>query len=205
MTTAKYSFGAEGNRHVLLAAADALAETQQQFFESSNLDYSPEYFNKIPALRQPLAVVAWGGFEIIATLIVFISSCFAKKIFDEIYERTLKRPIAAQLDIFFEKISATEGMLIEYQDIIYLEDINLAVVISAIADKNNTKAIEEQVLQAHRIAYGYIERHGRKAPIHYHKIINGQATLEPQLFDNIKEIKKSNVAKVKSKLIALKK
>lgn len=128
----------------------------------------------------------------------FICTCFAKKIFDEIYERTLKRPIGAQLDKLLAAVEIPSGKTIEYRDIIYLDDIDLVVVIRAIATKDSGDALQDQVMQAHRVAHGYIEQYGRKAPIHCHKIIEGHVAIEPEFFSTLEEIKQHDRAELKN-------
>ena len=128
----------------------------------------------------------------------FIGTCFAKKIFDEVYDRTAKRPIAEQLDKFFSKISVPPGKTFEYRDVIYLEDIDLVVVVRVLADRETTRELQMQVIQAHRVAHSYIEQHGRKAPIHCHKIAEGLVSLEPEFFSTLEEIKQHDRAQLKN-------
>ncbi len=128
----------------------------------------------------------------------FIGTCFAQKVFDEVYERTLKRPIGEQLDRLLNVVEAPAGKSIEFRDIIYLEDIDLVVVIRAIARKDYGQEIQRQVMQAHRVAHSYIEQHGRKAPIHCHKIEEGQIAIEPDLFSTLEQIKQHDRAQLKT-------
>lgn len=125
------------------------------------------------------------------------STCFAKKMFDEVYERTLKRPIGAQLDKLLKTINVAQGKVVEYRDIIYLEDIDLVVVIRAIARKDCGSDLQRQVMQAHRVAHNYIEHNGRKAAIHCHKIVDGEISSEPELFSTLEEIKKNERTKTR--------
>jgi hypothetical protein len=127
----------------------------------------------------------------------FIGTCFAKKIFDEVYERTLKRPIGAFLDSFFQNAKVPTAKVVEYRDIIYFEDIDLAVVIRAIATKETTRDLQTQVMHAHRIAHAFIETHGRRAPIHCHKIVDGRVASKPELFQTLEELKQHDRAQVK--------
>lgn len=169
----------------------------ETFFDGTDWEYSPGYFHKIPALHQQRLPTALGGLEAFGLVMGFIGTCFAKKIFDEVYDRTLRRPIAAQLDNLFSKVSAPPGKTVEYRDIIYLEDIDLVVVIRTLAEKDTTQELQSQVMQAHRIAHSYIEQHGRRAPIHCHKIANGLVSLEPEFFNTLEEIKKQDRATLK--------
>ena len=83
-------------------------------------------------------------------MMCFIGTCFAKKIFDEVHERMLKRPVGAQLDKLFKKIEVPTGKTIEYRDVIYFEVIYLTVVIRAIATERATKNLQFQVMQCNR-------------------------------------------------------
>jgi len=170
----------------------------ESFFKSPGWEYAPQLFDSVPALKQrhrPTAL--FGGLEIAGTFVLFIGTCFGKKVFDEIYDRTLKRPIAQYLDKFFSMFSISDGKLLEYRDVIYFEDIDLVVVIRTLIDKNNTKAVEEDLLNGHRIAHAYVERNGKKADIHCHVVTNGRVSSEPLLFDSLEKIKEHDKADVK--------
>jgi len=198
MSTSRYCFGLEGSAQFIRAAADAQGEVMEPFFDGTNWEYAPDYFHEVPALHQQRRPTAFGGLEVFGIVIGFIGTCFAKKIFDEVYERTLKRPIATQLDNLFSKVSLPAGKTVEYRDIIYLEDIDLVIVIRALAEKEATRELQSQIMQAHRIAHSYVAKHGRKAPIHCHTIANGPVALEPELFNTLEEIKKHDSAHLKA-------
>jgi hypothetical protein len=177
-------------------AADAQGEVLEPFFESAEWEYAREYFSDVPALhvnRKPTALV---GLEVFGVVFAFIETCFAKKIFDEVYERILKRPIGEFLDSFFEKIEVPSGKSVVYRDIIYFEDINLVVVARILATKETTKDVQKWVMHAHRVAHAFIESHGRKAPIHCHSVVDGQVSADPELFHTL-ELKQHDRAKAK--------
>jgi hypothetical protein len=178
-------------------AADAQGEVLEPFFESSDWEYARDYFLDLPALRVNRKPTALGGLEVFGVVFAFIGTCFAKKIFDEVYERTLKRPIGAFLDSFFAKAEVPSGKSVEYRDIIYFEDIDLVVVVRVLATKETTKDVQTWVMHAHRIAHAFIESHGRKAPIHCHSVVDGQASADPELFQTLEEIKHQDRAKAK--------
>ena len=136
MHNARYTFGHEGQSYFLRPALDIQGATVEPFFESGGWQHDHDYFARIPALYQSRQPTALGGLEVAGVVIGFIGSCFAKKIFDEVYERTLKRPIGAQLDKLLSTVEIPSGKTVEYRDIIYLEDIDLVVVIRAVANKN---------------------------------------------------------------------
>lgn len=192
-----YSFGLEGQSHFMRPAAEIQEEIVEPFFEAEGWRYDKEYFERIPALYQNKRPTALSGIEIVGVVMGFIGTCFAKKIFDEVYERTLKRPIGTQLDKLLRAIDVPPGKVIEYRDIIYLEDIDLVVVIRAIASKDCGSDLQRQVMQAHRVAHSYIEHNGRKAVIHCHKIVDGQISSEPELFSTLEEIKRNERTETK--------
>ena len=93
----KYSFGLDGPSAFSRPAADVQGEILEPFFDSHEWEYARDYFTEGPAMyvnRKPTAI---GGLEVFGIIVGFIGTCFAKKIFDEVYERTLKRPIGAFL------------------------------------------------------------------------------------------------------------
>jgi hypothetical protein len=198
MQDARYSFGLEGQSHFLRPAAEAQEAVLEPFFETDGWQYDRNYFAQIPALHRSKSPTALGGLEVVGMVMCFIGTCFAKKVFDEVYERTLKRPIGAQLDRLLTAVEFPAGKALEYRDIIYFEDLDLVVVIRAIARKDYGDEIQRQVMQAHRVAHSYIEQHGRKAPIHCHKIVEGQIAVEPELFSTLEEIKQHDRAQLKT-------
>ena len=197
MPNARYSFGIEGSQHLLRSACEVQEETIEPFFESEGWQYDPKYFQRIPALYQRRQPTALGGLEIAGVVVCFLGTCFAKKIFDEVFERTLKRPIGAQLDKLFQRVEVPIGKVFEYRDVIYLEDIDLVVVIRVIANRDCGQEIQRQVMQAHRVAHHYIEQQGRKGPIHCHMIVEGRIALEPALFSTLEDIKRHDRAQLK--------
>lgn len=199
MTKQKYTFGLEGSMHLLGAASEIQAEITEPFFESGDWVYDHQFFEAIPALHRSRNPTAFGDLDAALVVMTFISSCFAKKIFDEVYERTAKRPISAYLDKFFKTVKVPERKTVEYRDVIYLEDIDLVVVIRAIAAPESTQSLQAQIMQAHHIAYRYIEQHGRQAPIHCHSVLDGAILLEPQLFRTMEAIKQHDVAEIKKR------
>ena len=197
MYVARYSFFGEGAVSFLRPAAEAQGEVAEPFFEQPGWTYERQYFKNLPALHRDEAARAWGGLEVFGVVGTFLVSCFAKKIFDEVYERTLKRPIAAQLDRLFSKVEVPTTKFVEFRDVIYLEDIDLVVVIRGRVTEGDTLALQNQVLMAHRVAHKYIEQHGKKAPIHCHKIDDESVALEPELFSTLEEIKTRDRAQAK--------
>lgn len=197
MQIPRYSFGLEGQIHLLSPALEAQGDIIEPFFENGDWHYDHNYFEVIPALYRRTQPTAFAGSEALLVVMSFLGTYFAKKIFDEVYERALKRPIGEQFDRLFKKVEVPAGKFVEYRDIIYFEDIELAVVIRAIATKETTSDLQSQVMQAHRVAHSYIEQHGRQAPIHCHKILDGQIAVEPELFRTLEAIKQHDRAQLK--------
>lgn len=193
----KYCFGLEGSSAFVRPAAGAQGEVLEPFFESSDWEYAHDYFLELPALRINRKPTALGGLEVFGVVFAFIGTCFAKKVFDEVYERTLRRPIGAFLDSFFAKAEVPSGKIVEYCDLIYFEDIDLVVVIRVLATKDTTQDVQTWVMHAHRIAHAFIESHGRKAPIHFHSVVDGQVSAAPELFQTLDEIKLQDRANAK--------
>ena len=203
MERARYAFGIEGAMHLIRPAIEVQGEVLEPFFETDEWVYDRDYFKSIPALYRRMQPTAMGGVEAAVILMSFIGTCFAKKIFDEVYERTLKRPIGAQLDKLFKKVEVPAGKVVEYRDVIYFEDIDLVVVIRAIATKDATADLQAQVMQAHRVAHSYIAQHGRQAPIHCHTVSDGKIAIEPELFRTLEAIKQDDMAKVRVRMQTL--
>lgn len=190
MSPSIYCFVVKGSANFLRAYADVQEEVLEPFFSTEEWDFSSNAFDTIAALdldRQPKAAF---GFDTAIVIMGFFGTCFAKKVFDEFYERTAKRPIGVMLDKLLSKTPAPAGKTVEYQDIFHLEDIDLVVVIRAVVEEGRTKMLQHQIMQAHRIAHGYIEKFGRQAPIHCHKIEAGAISTEPELFNSLKDIEK---------------
>ena len=183
MSTTPYCYGSEGNSHFLRAAADAIDGTLSVYFadagawvQDSNLPRT------IPALVRNENPRAFGFTEVAGTFVLYIATCFGKKIFDEFYDRLLKRPLKPFLDRLCSSEELPSGKPIELQDVVYLSDIDLVVVIRTVVAPESTAEITQLFLHAHRAAHAYIEANGRKAPVHSHIIENGRVSLEPELF-----------------------
>lgn len=197
MYKARYTFGFEGSTQLIRPAIEAQEETVALFFKNEGWQHDLSYFQAVPALcerRQPMAL---GGGEVALVVVGFLGSCFATKIFDEVYERTLKRPIGKQLDRLFKRVNIPVGKVVEYRDVIYLEDIDLVVVIRTVVTKETATDLQSQIMQAHRVAYSFIQKHGRQAPIHCHNILDGQISIEPQLFLTLEAIKQHDRTQLK--------
>jgi hypothetical protein len=189
MSKPRYTLGVEGAPQVLRAAAESQAAVMAPFFVDTHWAHSPAYFEKVPALRPAVRRSSLGGLEAFGVVVGFIGTYFAKKIFDEVYDRAAKRPIGEMLDRILGKVSVPAGKAIEYRDVIYFEDVDVVVVVRALVDPASTRELQTQVIQAHRVAHAYIEQHGRKAPVHCHQIAEGRVSLVPELADSLADIK----------------
>jgi hypothetical protein len=176
-----YTFGSLGNARFFRAVADALSELDP-FFSDPAWREDSSLPRRVPALAQDETVRGLGALEVAGAFTIFIASCFGKKIFDEVYDRLLKRPLAPFLDRLFSPDGPAHGKSVEIRDVIYLEDIKTTVVVRAIVAAEEAHAANALLLKGHRVAHAYIEAHGRKAPVHCHTVQNGQINLEPDLY-----------------------
>ena len=186
MPATAYCLAIEGNARFIRAILDASAGTLDDFFDQPEWKQDSALPTRTPQLHPDVAVRNLGFLEVARGVSIFLLSCFGKKIFDEVYERTLKRPLAPLLDKLFSPSSTLHGKTIELRDVIYLEDIDIVVVVRAVVSEQTVKEIVPLFLGAHRIAHAYIETHGRQAPVHCHTIENGKVSIEPELFLSVK-------------------
>lgn len=179
MNSIVFTYVCEGNSQFYSSVAEALDETLEEFHESEGWKNDPSYFRSLAAIPNEGRYYANYVGEIFGAFSIFVVSCFAKKIFDELYERTAKRPVGAFLD---RLLSRTEGKAIEIQNVIYLEDIDVWVVICAVVKEGEAETTEKLFLQAHRIAHAYLQVNGRRAAVHCHTIRDGRIDIEPVLY-----------------------
>ena len=182
MSITPYSFGCSGDSRFIRAAVESLDGTLKEYL--SNADHWKEdtdLTRRTPVLFVKSEFRAFGYMEAAGAFMLFVATCFGKKIFDEFYDRLLKRPLAPYIDKLCQSKDLPSGRPIEVRDIVYLQDIDLVVVIRALVTADKSQEVAALVLQAHRVAHAYIERNGRKAPVHCHVIEDGKVSLEPEL------------------------
>lgn len=181
-----YCYGCEGNSHFLSAVIESLDGTLEEYFsETEDWKNDREFFSKVPALTRDVRPRAFGGGEIVGAFMLFVVTCFGKKVFDEFYERLLKRPLAPFFDKLCRSGGSSSDQPIEFIDIAYLQDIDLVVVIRVLVTADTAKDTAALVVEAHRVAHSYIEHNGRKAPVHCHTITEGKVSLEPVLYRSL--------------------
>ena len=193
----KYMFGLEGQQHFLRAAIDAL-EPIERALEEDDWEESPESFKSNPTLYKRQAPTAISGIEIVRGLAFFTATCFGKKVFDEFYDRLLKRPVGACIDTLLEKTSIQGNKLLEFRDVVYFEDMDVAVVVRILTRTQGATIIDEQLLEAHRLAHEYLLKNGKKAPIHCHRVVEGKVDPEPQLFISIESMRNEEKARMRA-------
>ena len=191
MNTQRYCLGVEGNSDFFRRVADAQERCLSSVFAGAGWEHSPDYFEAIAALKQYPRVenFGFGGASVVA---LFIATCFAKKMFDELYDRTLKRPISDFLNTLLAKPIRPTDTPIEFRHIIYLEDLKTVIVIRALVDARNAAQIQVLLSEAHRVAGEYIQLHGVKAAVHCHKIERGQANVQPELFESLEHMRQQD-------------
>jgi hypothetical protein len=186
MSQIAYCLAIEGNSQLIRTILEASAGTLDEFFDQPEWKQDSALPMRVPQLSPDVSVRNLGLLEVAGGITMFILSCFGKKIFDEIYDRTLKRPLAPLLDKLFSSSIYLNGKTIELRDVIYLEDIDTVVIVRAIVNEKTVNEVVPLFLMAHRVAHAYIEAHGRQAPVHCHIIENGKVSIEPELFLSVK-------------------
>lgn len=183
----KFTFGLEGQQHFLRAAIDAL-EPLERALKEDGWQESPEFAKNNPTLYTQKSPTALSGIEIVGALALFTATCFGKKVFDEFYDRLLKRPVGACVDTLLQKINIQDEKLLKFRDVIYFEDLDVAVVVRILTSTQVAKSIDVQLLEAHRLAHEYLSKNGKKAPIHCHRVVKGIVDPEPQFFISIESM-----------------
>lgn len=186
MSPIAFTYMCEGNAEFYRSVAAAIEGEFEDFHEEEGWASSPSYFRSLLVVPDEPRFYAQYLGEIAGAFSIFFASCFAKKIFDELYERTAKRPVGIFLD---RLLSRTDGKAVEIQNVIYLEDIDVWVVIRAVVNAGEAEEVERLFLQAHRVAHTYLQIHGRQAAVHCHTIQDGRIDIEPVLYQEAAEAK----------------
>lgn len=185
MNEVRYAYASEGNAQFLRAVADSLAETLDEYCSSNGWRVDADNFRQVAHLPDEGLPNALSWNELAGVFTIFVGSWFSTKLFDEVYSRTAKRPIGKFLD---RLLSRTHGRSVEIRDSIYLADIDTLIVIRAVVKPGEVKSVASLILQAHRVAHGYIAANGRQAQVHCHTIEAGRVDIVPKLFASFDEI-----------------
>lgn len=193
----KYILGLEGQQHFLRAAIDAL-EPLEQALKEGDWEESPESFKNNPTLYTYQRPTAISGIEIVGGLALFTATYFGTKVFDEFYDRLLKRPVGKCIDTLLEKLNIQDDKLLEFRDVVYFEDLDVAIVVRILTKTQGAGMIDAQLLEAHRLAHEYLFKNGKKAPIHCHRIVEGKVDPEPQFYISIESMRNEEKARMKA-------
>ncbi|WP_338802736.1 hypothetical protein V9L13_13345 [Pseudomonas sp. RSB 5.4] len=196
-----YTFALEGHSRFISEVTTIRENYLDPMLESEDWDYSSKSFQDIPSLRLDFRPKALGGLEIAGTVILFLGTCFAKKVFDEFYDRLLKRPVGAMVDTIIKKVKLPDHAYLEYRDIVYFEDIDTSVVIRLLLKTTEGIDVDSLLLEGHKAAHHYLEAHGKKAQIHCHKIVDGKLDVNPSFFTSLDHIKASDKEQLQSQRI----
>lgn len=177
-----YCFGSEGNSAFIRASADAFEGALEEYFQDAAWKQDSSFPGSVPSLVRDQSPRAFGPSEVAGAFILFVATCFGKKIFDEFYDRLLKRPLEPFLDRLCRSEAVSRKNAVEIRDVIYLSDIDTTVVIRSVVTAETAAETARLFLQAHRVAHAYLQQNGRKAPIHCHTIEEGRIAIEPELF-----------------------
>lgn len=193
-----YTFALEGNSRFISEVTTIRENLLEPLLEGEEWEYSSMSFQTIPSLRLDLRPKAFGGLEVAGTVILFLGTCFAKKVFDEFYDRLLKRPVGVMVDTIIKNVKLPDHAYLEYRDIVYFEDIDTSVVIRLLLKTTEGIDIDSLLLEGHKAAHQYLEAHGKKAQIHCHKIVDGKLDIHPAFFTSLDHIKARDKEHLKS-------
>jgi hypothetical protein len=144
----------------------------------------------VPALHISRQITA--DATVVATLvvgvIVFISSWAGEKILDRFFEKKLQKAVNNLLSKIDRGSNFSEDQVIEYQHVVWYEDIELGVVLRLRVKNSDTEKYNDALLQAHRCASSWINSQGRQAPIHAYIIEDGKCNLEPKLYQSLQHM-----------------
>ncbi|WP_404301145.1 hypothetical protein [Alicycliphilus denitrificans] len=191
----KYTFGLEGQQHFMRAAIDAL-EPLERALKEGDWEESPESFKSNPTLYTHQSPTAFSGVEIVGGLAVFTATCFGKKVFDEFFDRLWKRPVGKCIDTLLEKLNIQDHKLLEFRDVVYFEDLNVAIVVRNLTKTQGAEIIDAQLLEAHSLAHEYLSKNGKKAPIHCHRVVEGKVDPEPQFYISIESMRNEERSRI---------
>lgn len=129
---------------------------------------------------------------------MFTATCFGKKVFDEFYDRLWKRPVGKCIDTLLEKLNIQNHKLLKFRDVVYFEDLDVAIVVCILTRNQGAETIDAQLLEAHRLAHEYLSKNGKKAPIHCHRVVEGKVDPEPQFYISIESMLNEEKSRMKA-------
>jgi len=188
MNRTRYCYFAAGNADFFRAVGNAEGQHLQAFFSGPEWELSPDLLRGIPGAIHTRGPQNFGFGTALAVVGIFVATRFAGKMFDEVYARTLKRPIARFLDSIFRSEARDVSTPIQFQDAVVFEDIKVVVVIQAVIQRDDIHSTVSVLPEAWTSAHDYIERHGVKAPVHLHKIAAGKVCHQPELLDTLDQL-----------------
>lgn len=178
-------------------AADAL-DLLEVAIRENDWEESTKHFTSKEVLYVEPRFTAHAGLTILGTVLAFVATCFAKKVFDEFYDRLLKRPVGAYVDALLEKLQLQEDKLLEFRDVVYFDDLEMAIVIRLLTKTPGASRIDADLIKAHRLAYTYLAKNGRMAPIHCHRILDGKVDAEPALLLSLEHLQHEDKASLRT-------
>jgi hypothetical protein len=182
MLPASYCFGTLGSARFMRAVADAIEDSQIFIYDTQHWSEDREFFEGVVHLEQDRAIKAMPMGEMVGVFSSFMAGYASKKFLDEVYDRTLKRPLGKFLDRLLGPGSPVENKKVEIRDVVYLKDIDTVVVVRAVVEKQNAAQVAGLFLQGHRVANAFLAARGRCAPVHCHVISDGAVSIEPALY-----------------------
>lgn len=208
MSDIKYTFYVGGDYPFFRVSIEAFGEEIEPLFEATDWEYSRDLMKNNQALyidTRPKADVGTVSAVVIG-ISLFVAAWAGQKVLDEFYELKLRPNLFRLLSKIFRRSNFPQGKRLEYQQLVTFEDLELTVIIRLLLKEE--KEIEESLnllLPIHKCAAEWIEKNGKKAPIHCYVVENGKSNIEPLFYKSLAEIKKEERYTVLRNLIGGKK
>jgi hypothetical protein len=204
MNDIKYTFFVGGQNPFLRVGIDTIAEEIEPLFEATDWEYSKELMKNNQSLYIDTRPTADAGTVsgVVIGVCLFVGAWVGEKLLDEFYEAKLRPRLVQLLSKILRKSNFPPGKGLEYQQLVTFEDLGLTVIIRLLLKQENE--IEESLnllLHTHKLAADWIEKNGKKAPIHCYIVENGKSNIEPLFYSSLEEIKKEEREKVLRKVI----
>lgn len=191
----EYSLSYRANAHHL--------KTLIEIFEVEEFELHHEKLQKTswyetsqkPALKRTKGYTADLSLSsFVMNVAVLFTEWAAGKLFDEVYGKNREK-IIAFFESFYQKSKPDTS--VEYWNIVTYENPDIVVLIRLKASSIDEVLRDfDLILNAHRNAVDFINEKGVLAPIYEYVIQEGKVNLTPNMYNSIKEIEKSDCARI---------
>lgn len=181
-----------GNSAFLSETIEILEAGLAPALSSAGWEESESPFSNVAALRVNRSPTASGLATIALAVGTWVAFKFADKGFDAVFDQTLKAPTESFVRNVLAIIRKHRNDAIEYQSLVYLEDLDLSILVRVVVSENeDIDGISSLINNVHAMANAKIRSAGKLAEIHCYTLVNGCCNLEPELFSDINQIKPS--------------